>query len=411
MAFFVYLMLKEEKMSKKIKKDYSRPLDVIVVEDNQVDARILESMLLDPPTIAKTLKIANTLSSAIKILEENEIEIAILDLNLPDSKGIDTIVEISKKFPKLTIVINTGAYEDELGLEALSLGAQDFLLKGKYNSYVLNKILRYCLERKRLEIELKQAYETLKDTQSQLIESEKMKVVGGLASGVAHEVKNPLATILYGVTYLIEQVKMDDDKYNLVLNNIKEATNRANGIITDLLDFASLNKMNRTKSNIVDVIEKSLSLVHYQISKNVIDIVKDYEVDLPLLMIDVNRIEQVFVNIFLNAIFSMEKNGKIGIRIHSSFIFDNKQALPSAAKDKFNPEQKLIIVEIDDVGKGIPENEISRIFDPFYTSRRGSGGVGLGLSVSKNIIENHGGSIVVENKADCGVIAKLIFIV
>ncbi|MBU0468511.1 MAG: response regulator [Candidatus Omnitrophica bacterium] len=396
-------------MNKNIKKDFSRPLDVIIVEDNQVDARILESMLMDPPAIAKTLKIANTLSSAIKILEENEIEIAILDLNLPDSKGVETIVEISNRFPKLTIVINTGAYEDELGLEALSLGAQDFLLKGKYNSYVLNKILRYCLERKRSEIELKQAYETLKETQSQLIQSEKMKVVGGLASGVAHEVKNPLATILYGVTYLIDQVKLDDDNYNLVLKNIREATDRANVIITGLLDFSTLNKFNKVEYDIVDVVEKSLLLVNYQIDKNIINVVKDYENNLAPLLIDVIRIEQVLVNILLNAIVSMDKSGRVLIKIYSSVISKNKKELPASDKDNFIAGQKVVIVEIDDVGNGIPDDEINNIFDPFYTSRRGIGGVGLGLSVSKNILENHGASIVIKNKVDAGVIAKLIF--
>ncbi len=307
-------------MSKIIEKDYSRQLDVIIVEDNQVDIRILESMLMDPPAIAKNLHIANSLKAAIEILEENRIEIAILDLNLPDTSGIDTLIKINKRFPELTIVVNTGAYEDELGLEAISLGAQDFLLKGKYNAYVLNKVLRYCLERKRLEIELKQAYGDLKETQNKLFQSEKMEVVGGLASGVAHEVKNPLATILYGITYLKNNVKMNDDNYNLVIKNIKEATDRANDIITGLLDFASLDVINSTESNIVDVVENSLSLVNYQIIKSVITVSKEFENSLPMLMIDTNRIEQVFVNILLNAIASMGKNGKIVIKVYSSNV-------------------------------------------------------------------------------------------
>lgn len=396
-------------MTKVIKNNYARQLDVLIVEDNQVDTRILESMLMESPAIAKTLKIAKTLESAIQILEKNKIEIVILDLNLPDSKGTETILELSKRFPNLTIVINTGAYEDELGLEALSLGAQDFLLKGKYNAYVLNKILRYCLERKRSEVELKQAYEKLKDTQGQLIQSEKMKVVGGLASGVAHEVKNPLATISFGITYLVDHVKLENDKYNLVLKNIKEAVDRANAIITGLLDFSSLNTFNKVQYDIIDVVEKSLLLVNYQVDKNNVKVAREYEKDLPKLLLDINRIEQVIVNILLNAIASMSKNGRILIKIYSSFILDDKKAVPYLDKDKFIAGEKIVIVEIDDIGKGIPHNALNRIFDPFYTSKRGIGGVGLGLSVSKNIIENHGGAIVIENKKDAGVSAKLIF--
>ena len=140
-------------------------------------------------------------------------------------------------------MVNTGAYQEDIGLDTLSIGAQDFLVKGKYDSYVLIKSLHYAVERKRIELELKRAYQKIKEAQFQLIQAEKLKVVGGLASGVAHEVKNPLSTLLYGVTYLSKSLSEKDSKIESVLANMKEAINRANDIVTDLLNFSSLASM------------------------------------------------------------------------------------------------------------------------------------------------------------------------
>jgi len=203
---------------------------------------MIVAMLTESADYTSFVKSTNNLKGALKLLDEHEFDVVMLDLNLPDSKGFETLSELNKYFPDITIVVNTGAYEDDLGLRTLSFGAQDFLIKGKYNAYVLNKVLHYSMERKRLELELKDAYAKLKEAQSQLIQTEKMKVVGSLASGVAHEVKNPLATILYGAAYLSDHLKMDDDKVKSVVENIKEATHRANDIITDLLDFSSISR-------------------------------------------------------------------------------------------------------------------------------------------------------------------------
>src|SRR3990167_3649308 len=191
---------------------FTQPLKILVVEDNAIDRRILETMLHESSHPVSLLKSTETWAGAIQLLEQHPFDVVILDLNLPDSEGKDTLTSLSARYPEVTIVINTGAYEDELGINTLSYGAQDFLVKGKYTAYVLHKALHYALERKRLERELTAAYQRLQETQAQLLQMEKMKVVGALASGIAHEVKNPLATILYGVTYLRQQLNPADDK-------------------------------------------------------------------------------------------------------------------------------------------------------------------------------------------------------
>lgn len=388
---------------------FTRPLRVLVVEDNSVDRRMLESMLTEAEHATSLLKIAQTLKEAFDLLKENEFDAVILDLNLPDSQGEQTLIKLTQSFPQVAVVVNTGAYEDELGLRSLSYGAQDFLIKGKYNAYVLNKVLHYCLERKRLELELKKAYSDLKEMQSQLIQAEKMKVVGGLASGVAHEVKNPLATILYGATYLTEQLKtMNDVRIDFVLENIRQATLRANDIIGDLLDFANVTKLNKERLNLNHIIDKSIALVKHEMDKNNVALKKHLYPGIPDVLMDANRIEQVLINVILNAVHAMTHGGTLEIKTFSRKVDHDDRDFSRLNPDRFFDGETIVVVDVEDTGTGIAPDQLDKVFDPFFTTRRALGGIGLGLSVCRNIMDLHEGEIVLENKDKSGARARII---
>jgi len=388
---------------------YKQSLKVLVVEDSALDRRMLESMLLESSDMTSLLKSSDSLEGAMQLLVKHTFDVVILDLNLPDSHGESTLLKLTNKYPSVAVVINTGAYEDELGLDTLSFGAQDFLVKGKYNAYVLHKALQYAVERKRVEHELISAYRKVKEAQSQLIRSEKMKVVGGLASGVAHEVKNPLATLLYGITYLSQTFSEKDPNVDSVLANMKEAISRANDIVTDLLNFASLTSLEKKNVSLNDVVEKALGLVRHEFSKNHISVIKKIEKFLPDVIVDRNRIEQVLINLILNAVHAMPEGGEMIVRAYSRTLSEDLEDMPQLRRDEFRPGETIVVLTVEDGGCGIPEDKIDQIFDPFFTTRRGDGGVGLGLSVSKNIMDIHEGCIFVENKHDSGARATLIF--
>ena len=388
---------------------YKQSLKVLVVEDNLVDRRILESMLLEASDSPSLLKSSDSLAGALQLMAQYTFDIVILDLNLPDSHGEETLLKLNRQYPSVAVVINTGAYEDELGLETLRFGAQDFLVKGKYNAYILNKALHYAVERKRVESELVGAYRKVKEAQEQLVQSEKMKVVGGLASGVAHEVKNPLATLLYGVTYLSKSFSEVDPKVDAVIENMKQAINKANDIVTDLLNFASLASLEKKEENLDIVIKGALRLIRHEFSRHHISVVKKIEKSLPEVMFDKNRIEQVLVNLILNAVHAMPEGGSITVSARSRILSEDLGDMPQLRRDEFRPGETIVILTVEDSGCGIPEDKIDRIFDPFFTTRRGDGGVGLGLSVSKNIMDIHDGCIFVENKRNGGARATLIF--
>ncbi|MBN2120550.1 MAG: PAS domain S-box protein [Candidatus Omnitrophica bacterium] len=249
----------------------------------------------------------------------------------------------------------------------------------------------------------------LKTTQMQLIQAKKMEVVGGLASGVAHEVKNPLSTILYGVEYLRKKIRSEDEKIALTLKHIKEAVRRADNIIRELLDFSSLPKLDSQKEDLNMVIDKALSLTKHQFDKQHIEVIKDFEAALSSVKIDRNRIEQVLVNLVLNAIESMPKGGQLRLRTYNKKLTELDEGIGFRREDVFKLGEKVVVAEIEDTGPGIPENILDKIFDPFFTTKRNIGGTGLGLSIVMNIIKLHDGRIDIRNKKEGGVIVRLMF--
>jgi len=388
---------------------HKQALKVLLVEDSLSDRRLLETMLLESPNQISLLKSSDSLAGALKLLRQYQFDVAILDLNLTDSFGAETLVQLNGERPGLPVVVNTGAYEEDVGLETLSVGAQDFLVKGKYNSYVLIKALYYAVERKRVELELMHAYQKIKETQFQLIQAEKMKIVGGLASGVAHEVKNPLSTLLYGVTYLSKSLSEKDSKIESVLANMKEAINRANDIVTDLLNFASLASVAKKAENLESVLQRAISLVRHEFLRNRISVITKIEKHIPDVEIDRNRIEQVLINLILNSVHSMPDGGNLTLSITNKQHSEDLKGVSVLSRKVFQPGEQIVVLTVEDSGFGIPKDKIDQIFEPFFTTRRADGGVGLGLSVSKNIMDTHEGGIFIENKQNGGVRATLIF--
>ena len=403
-----------------ISPKFTQPLKILVVEDNAIDRRILEAMLHEFSNPISLLKSAETLAGAIQLLDQHSFDVVILDLNLPDSEGKDTLTSLSTKYPDVTIVINTGAYEDELGINTLSYGAQDFLVKGKYTAYVLHKALHYALERKRLERELTAAYQRLQETQSQLLQMEKMKVIGEIASGIAHEIRNPLATISYDTTFLQaclpdrqgQILSGDPAKIQIALTNIKEAVQKANGIVNELLNFAGKTSSSSSKKpeNLNEIIEKSLSLIRHEFHKKHIQVVGRFDQSIPQVNIDRNRIEQVLVNLMLNAVHASPQGGILELKTYCQTISEDHCRSYNLDKSKFKAGDTVIMCDVEDSGNGILPEHLQKIFEPFFTTKRDFGGVGLGLSITKSIMENHNGIVAIENITDHpGVRARLVF--
>ncbi|MCB9757479.1 MAG: response regulator [Candidatus Omnitrophica bacterium] len=392
-----------------MKSQFDKKLRVLLVENSAVDCKVIDKMLQSSPYGRFESQFAGSLEQAFILLAKQNFDVVLLDLNVDDCTGLETLKRFHRKFPHMPVVVNTGSYQDDLGLKAITKGAQDYLIKGMYKSYVLVKSLYYAVERKKAEEELKGAYNKLQQTQTQLIQAEKMNVIGGLASGVAHEVKNPLATILYGVEYLNTALKSTDEKVVLTLESIKEAAKSANGIIKGLLDFASLTNLKKEPENINILIDQAVNLIRPQCERINVELKKDLQSDLPLIKIDCNRIKQVVVDLIVNALYAMSDGGCLVIRTYAKKFAEQDIGWVDKRSKSLIKGEDVVIVDFDDTGPGIKAEYLIKIFDPFFTTRRASGGIGLGLSIARTIMNSHGGVISLQNKQEGGAIARLIF--
>jgi len=213
------------------------------------------------------------------------------------------------------------------------------------------------------------------------IQTEKLSALGRMAAGIAHEINNPLAGILLYSTNLLKKVSQENPLRE-GLEIIVHETQRCGKIIQELLEFSREGEPNKELVDINSVIEKALSILENEFRLHHIEIRKQLTEGMAEILIDANQMEQVFVNLLLNAVEAIQERGVITIR------------------SRFGLDGKSEIVEIEDTGCGIPPEDLPRIFEPFFSSK--ASGTGLGLAVSFGIIQKHQGHIRVSSEAGRG---------
>jgi signal transduction histidine kinase len=248
----------------------------------------------------------------------------------------------------------------------------------------------------------------LKKTQLQLIHAEKLESIGRLAAGVAHEVKNPLAVIQLGVDYLSKTLRGNNDAAETV-GDMDDAVKRADTVIKGLLEFSRPAKPEMAALDINKVLEESLLLVKYELTKNSISLDKRLEKELPIVELDRNKMKQVFINIFMNAIHAMGKDGTLTVKTSSSKLSKENFNLHCKFTEHLKVGDSVVIAEIEDTGTGIPEDKIDKLFDPFFTTKPTGVGTGLGLSVTRGIIDLHKAAINIVNRNEGGACVSIIF--
>jgi len=248
----------------------------------------------------------------------------------------------------------------------------------------------------------------LRAAQLQLIQSEKLDSIGRMAAGVAHEVKNPLMTILTGVKILSKRLADADDTTRLLLEDMTAAVGRADKIIGGLLSYSRDRELDLGLVDLNATIDGSLLLVKHELDKGRIHIVKDLDPSLPSLQLDQFKMQQVFVNLLTNALHAMDHDGELHLRTSLATLTSGKH-VGYRHGDRFTPGAHVVVVQIDDSGPGIPDEHLSKIFDPFFTTKPTGIGTGLGLSVCQQIVDMHGGTIAIGNRDEGGARVTIVF--
>ncbi|HBR92559.1 MAG TPA: hypothetical protein DEA90_00150 [Opitutae bacterium] len=325
------------------------------------------------------------------LIETYNPQLILLDWMLPGRDGLTlcrAIREDSRNSARKVVML-TARVDEESKVHALEAGADDFLLKPfssielitRINNLIRNATLQISLKQSNLE--LKETLQRLQETEAHLIQSEKMNALGSLSAGLLHEINNPLNYVFSGIQILEMQNDSFDDETKEMIGDIKEGLVRVNDVMKDLTTFAYPEKPGQVSEfPLIEAFRAAEKIT----SKETMDV--EVEVDMPSELIvkgQKTQLMHVFINLLTNA-------GKALVEHPSE----------REKKIKVNAEriEGSIKVVFHDNGVGIPEPVRERIFEPFFTTRDVGKGMGMGLSICRTIIENHGGSISVDSKVD-----------
>ena len=239
-------------------------------------------------------------------------------------------------------------------------------------------------------IEHASLYELQKDRILKMYRTDRLAILGELAAGAAHEIRNPLTSIRSAIQYLSKDFANDPRKSDMI-NEIINEVERINKILQGLLSFSRPSKLNMSEINLESLINQVLMLINSSIKKNNIDVKYEYFTKNTTIQGDIEQLKQVFLNIFLNAIDAMSENLEEQLR---ALIISIEKGVD------IDPGRRFLVISIEDSGKGIDSKDIENIFNPFFTTKEE--GTGLGLAISYGIINSHEGEIEVTSETGKG---------
>jgi len=331
--------------------------------------------------------------TALSYMETHPVEVIVSDVKMPGMDGIALLKIIKSRYPVCQIILLTGQANANDGVSGIKEGAFDYLSKPISLEHLIVKInqAKETIYRRRE----KEKEETFKETIKQkMIATERLASLGTLAAGVAHEINNPLAIINEAcgwMTTILSKVEMKDIPRKSDLDNaLKKIDNsviRARQITHQLLQFARKPDCRISDVNIDVLIDETIQLVKKEISLKNIQISVQKPSLLASIGSDPGQIRQIFLNLLTNAIHACQDKGTITIMIY--------------------PESNGVKADVKDSGTGIPEENLNKIFEPFYTTKSPGEGTGLGLFVIKGIVEQLKGTISLYSKYGEGTVVSI----
>jgi len=325
---------------------------------------------------------------ALSILEKKEMDVVVLDVKMPGMDGIEVLRHIKKKHPRTEVIFLTGHSATQDGVDGIKTGAFDYLSKPIEFEHLLSKIKQAYDKIEREEEKLREA-EFRNKMEQQMVTTERLASLGTLAAGVAHEINNPLAIINESAGWLkliiskeeMAQMPRKQD-FEMALNKIEKGVDRARRITHQLLGFAKKDDSVLAEVNLSELVDEAVQLVNREAANKEIEIVQEMDPNTGTIWSDPYQLRQVLINLITNAIHATGNGGRITIMLED---VDGE-----------------INLTVKDSGQGIPKENLDKIFEPFFSTKSPGEGTGLGLSVTRGIIEKLCGTIQVESRLGHG---------
>ena len=372
-------------------------IKVLLVEDEPAYAHAVKEFLRAP---SFHIRHAQSFGDACLCLAQESYDVALLDLTLPDNSGLQTFTDLKAAAPEVPVLVITGMMDESLGLRAVREGAQDYLIKGQLDGRTLERSVRYATERKaavdtlrQALADLKLAHEELKSAQLKLVQAERLEAVSTFAAGVAHEVRNPLQTILMGLEYLGHHLPGTEKECSSVVQEMVHAVNRADGIIRGLTEFAQHSKRQVRDEDLSTILKQSVQAVEPELAQHPILLSCELAGNLPRFTVDFRSLKHVFINLLMRITRELQpEGGRIVVRTFSSTL-ERPLVLNGRQVRNFQAGETALWAEIE-----------------VFPNRLGDGKAthavahsnGFGLTVLKKIIELYGGIFETTQPEDTG---------
>jgi signal transduction histidine kinase len=362
-------------------------INLLLVEDNLPDARLVEIYLSESEFGNCKITRAVSLNEAItQYNTTKEFDVVLLDLSLPDSTGFETLEKFLKATNGANVIILTGFSDKRLGINALKVGAQDYLVKGEFQAEELAKVLRYSIERKTVLVKLAESQK------AQQVAEESAKMKEKFLASISHEMRTPMNAI-YGMSNLLSESELDNDQ-NSMVESIKQSSRILLGIINDILEISQLQNgkidFQNKPFDIFELMAKLMKILEYNKNDKPIELLLNIDSSVPKhLLGDELRLNQILLNLVGNAI-KFTDHGSVKVNLSAT---------------KVDVIAYKIHFEIIDTGIGIATEKLGDVFENFArinTKDRIFEGTGLGLSIVKNLIEQQDGSIKVDSSIGQG---------
>ncbi len=362
-----------------------KPIRLLLVDDEdhfrQTMAKRLAKRGLDCDQAANG-------NECLSILEKKAMDVVVLDVKMPGMSGIEVLQNINATYPKTEVILLTGHATTFDGIEGIKSGAFDYLMKPIELEHLYNKIIQAYDKIQRITAEQKEA-EYRKKMEQQMIATERLASLGTLAAGVAHEINNPLAIIRESAGWMQQLFARDElkdmprrDDFAKALDKMEKSVERASRITHQLLGVVGKSESTVSEVDLNELAEEAIRLITHETKNRDIEIIRRMEPSLGSIQSDPYQLRQVFLNLLTNAVHAIKSTGTITIAI----------------KDAGDSR----MIAISDTGGGIPRENLDKIFEPFFSTKPPGEGTGLGLFVTRGIIEKLGGSIEVDSKVGVG---------